>query len=273
MIGTILGVVLLGTSSLLVSYGFSTHVQFLWGADSSTSVANQKGAQTTVEIQIGAGDHTFSSEQDHNFHIEAKDDANSRHMSGYFVRSTDTTHAKFYAEHWKLVFSALQRDMNFEAAGTIAGADGSTHTFTVYKPSGSWSYILDGTSQTQYTGTAAGTVLNAADTWALAEKVCSPTACDKTHLGNMPTTRFTKAIEYKDGAWWFQGTWNAVTQATAYYETKSADATGSGAQSEMCTPMSMKGDDQSGGPATDNVMDILDGSNTSCTTAGANLWH
>ncbi len=267
----ILGLAVFMSGILLLNSGLaqavSAHQHFIFGGASTQNLASQTGAKSKITIVIP---QTFSGQDvDHNWHLQAKDSSGLKHLIGYFVSSSSPSTAKVFVEVWQ----GSTKVLDYQGTGSV-GNNGDQKYFAMHNPGGTsaWQYYVDNNPQTQYNSN--GRTLNTFDLLALAEKICQNSPyCTKDQGGPMPSVNMPNALMYTSSTSYL-GTWNAVTSAQAYYEYKNADgsgATGSGAQSEMCQPMSMKGKDQDGSLSTNQ---IISGNNvvTTCTTANVALW-
>ncbi|MEM4378982.1 MAG: hypothetical protein QXX85_08385 [Candidatus Nitrosotenuis sp.] len=110
--------------------------------------------------------------------------------------------------------------------------------------------------------------------YALAEKICPNSPyCTKDEGGSMPSVEMPTALNYTSSSTYSGATWSAVSDARAFYKYINGDGgsvSGSGAQSEMCQPMSMKGKQQ----GLSNNNQLITGNNvvTTCTASNAVLW-
>jgi hypothetical protein len=266
----ILAFALLAVGALIVSpslaHAVSAHKNFIFGADSTQNVASQKGAKskiTTVTSQ------TFTkTEEDHNWHVEGRDSANKIHIVGYFVNQASPSTPKFFAEIW----SGSVRQFVYQGTASV-GTNGQQKDFGFHRYASAWNYYLDTSLQTQSTASS-GTTLNTVDVYALAEKICPNSPyCTKDEGGPMPSVEMPNALRYPSSSTYSGATWSDVSNARAFYKYINGDGgsvSGSGAQSEMCQPMSMKGKQQ----GLSNNNQLITGNNvvTTCTTSNAVLW-
>ena len=266
----ILAFALIAAGALVISpslaHAVVSHKNFIFGADSTQNMASQKGAKTRITIVTP---QTFTKTgEDHNWHVESRDDANKIHIVGYFVNQASPSTPKFFAEIW----SGTTPLMQYQGTGSV-GTNGQQKDFAFHRSASAWNYYLDTSIQTQSTASS-GTTLNAIDLYALAEKICpnSPN-CTKDEGGPMPSVEMFNALRYTSSTTYSGASWSDVTNAKAFYKFISIDGgsiSGSEAQSEMCQPMSMKGKQQ--GLANNNQ--IITGNNvvTTCTAWNAVLW-
>lgn len=249
-----------------VAHAVSAHKNFIFGADSTQSVASQTGAKTKITIVTP---QTFTKTgEDHNWHIDGGDSANKRHLVGYFVNQASPSTPKFFAEVW----SGSTRLFVYQGTASV-GTNGQQKDFGFHRTASTWSYYLDTSLQTQ-SSASTGTTLNVSNLYTLAEKAC-PTSpyCTKDEGGPMPSVDMPNALRYTSSSTYSGATWSDVTNAQAYYQYVDGgggSSSGSAAQSEMCQPMSMKGKQQ----GLSNNNQLITGNNvvTTCTTANAVLW-
>ena len=249
-----------------LAHAVVAHKNFIFGADSTQSLASQTGAKSKITIVVP---QTFSaSGEDHNWHVEGTDSSGYKHLAGYFVNTASPSTPKFFAEE----FLGGVRKLSYQGTASV-GNNGDQKYFAFHKPSsGTWQYYVDNSPQTG--GVSTATSLNVSTLYALAEKIC-PTSpyCTKDQGGPMPSINMENAMMYTSSSSYL-GTWNAVTNAQAYYQYINSDgssSSGSGAQSEMCQPMSMKGKVQDA-TLVNNRMIIGNNVVTTCTTANNALW-